>query len=122
MAGKTVGKTVASKEETTNLSNPLLIGGLAVGTHALKLVRKGWAEKTIEVAVQRGETVTRHVALDRLFIPDYEVITVSGTVYRGVFYAITDLGVRMETAPGVITDIAAKDIQKRGSLRDDMPK
>ncbi|MEI8353857.1 MAG: PEGA domain-containing protein [Lentisphaerota bacterium] len=122
VAGKTVGKTVASKEETTNLSNPLLIGGLAVGTHALKLVRKGWAEKTIEVAVQRGETVTRHVALDRLFIPDYEVITVSGTVYRGVFYAITDLGVRMETAPGVITDIAAKDIQKRGSLRDDMPK
>jgi hypothetical protein len=66
--------------------------------------------------------VTRHVALDRLFIPDYEVITVSGNVYQGVFYAITDLGVRMETAPGVINDFPLKDIRKRGSLRDDIPK
>jgi hypothetical protein len=122
VAGKSVGKTVAGKDETTNLSNPLRIGGLAVGTHALKLVRKGWAEKTIEVAVQRNETQTRHVALDRLFIPDYEVITVSGTVFRGVFDAVTDLGVCLETAPGVMTVIPLKDIRKRGSLRDDAPR
>jgi hypothetical protein len=122
VAGKTLGKTIAGLDDTTNLSNPLLIGGLPVGTHALKLVRKGWAEKTIEVTVQRGETLTRHIALDRLFIPDYEVITVSGTVYRGVFDAITELGVRLETAPGVITVVALKDIRKRGSLRDDAPK
>jgi hypothetical protein len=122
VAGKTLGKTKTGPDETTNLSNPLLIGGLSVGTHALKLVRKGWAEKTIEITVKRGETLTRHVALDRLFIPDYEVITVSGTVYRGVFDAITELGVCMETAPGVMTVIPIKDIRKRGSLRDDVPK
>jgi hypothetical protein len=122
VAGKTMGKTVAGADDTTNLSNPLLIGGLPVGTHALKLVRKGWAEKTIEITVQRGETQTRHVTLERLFIPDYEVITVSGTVFRGVFDAVTDLGVCLETAPGVMTVIPLKDIRKRGSLRDDAPK
>jgi len=122
VAGKTAGKTAAKKDETTNLSNPLLIRGLSVGTHTLKLVRKGWAEKTLDVTVTRGETLTRHIALDRLFIPDYEVITVSGTIFRGVFDAITDLGVRMETAPGIMTVIPLKDIHKRGSLRDDVPK
>ncbi len=119
IAGKPVGKTLTGKDETTNLSNPLRIDGLRVGAHALKLVRKGWAEKTLDITVERGQTLTQHVALDRLFIPDYEVITAAGTVYRGVFDAVTDLGVRMETAPGVMTVIPLKDIRKRGSLRDD---
>lgn len=122
IAGTRAGTTVAGSVETTNLSNPLLIEGVNAGAQTLKLVRKGWAEKTLDVIVIRGQTLTQHIALDRLFIPDYEVITLSGTVYRGVFDAITELGVRMETAPGIMAIVPHKEIRKRGTLRDDAQK
>ncbi len=118
VAGRRAGTTAAAKGETTNLSNPLLIEGLKVGEHKVTFVRKGWAEAAVTVAIARGQTLTRHVTLERLFIPDYEVITLSGTVYRGVFDAVTDLGVRLETAPGVMTVVPHKEIRRRGNLRE----
>lgn len=119
VAGKRTGLTTAGKDETTNLSNPLLIEGLSIGDHPVTFVRKGWAETAITITIERGQTVTRHVTLERLFIPDYEVISNSGTIYRGVFDAVTDIGVRLETAPGVMTIVPHKEIRRRGNLRDD---
>lgn len=120
VAGKRAGVTAAAKDETTNLSKPLLIDGLHVGEQQIKFIRQGWTEETVTIDITRGTTATRHVALKRLFIPDYEVVTISGTVYRGVFEAITDIGIRMETAPGVMTVVPHKEIRRRGTLRLDL--
>ena len=115
--GEDRGKTAAAAGEGLRASAPFTLDLIPEGPHTLKAVRQGYHEKTQTFAAARGETQTLHIQLDRRFIPNYEVITASGT-YRGVFDSRTDEAIRLEIAPGVVTTYPLKDIRQHRPLPD----
>ncbi len=84
------------------------------------MVRQGYYEKTVPVEISRGQTASIHVALERRFIPNYEITTASG-VYRGVLIERGDDAIRLEVAPGVISTYLLKDVKQHQLLPDALP-
>jgi hypothetical protein len=119
--GKPVGTTQAQINETDRISEPLTIDGVAAGTHTLKFVGKGLFEKVIKAAVTRNQTFTSHVALDRRFIPNYEIRT-SSQSYRGVYISQTPSGgIKMELSPGITKSFTRSEIISGQPLRSEVP-
>ena len=114
--GRKAGVTSARPEETTAVSSPLSVEALPEGECELRFVRKGYFEKTEKAKITRGETATLHVALERRFIPDYEITTANG-VYKGVLDSEGVDGIRLETRPGIFTFFAYKEILARKVIR-----
>lgn len=119
IGGKEIGKTIAKKEETDQISEQLRITSIPIGTHEVKFSRKGYAEATQTVEIKRDETTTMEtVLLQRQFIPDVEVTTEHG-VYRGVFIDKNTEVYRIATTPGVVRSFFNKDIKGIRIIRDD---
>ena len=117
--GKKVGETKAKPDATTNISDPLTVDPIPAGTHELRLVRKGYAENKQKLQIEQGQTLPLTVKLIRRFIPDCLVVTVRGAEYRGMLESTTDDSIRLETAPGIMTTFAQRDIKYRRALRED---
>ena len=117
--GKRVGETTASANQTDKISNPCAVEDVATGVRELRLVRRGFKEHRENITIERGRTFTKHFTLERLFIPDYEVVTVGGVVHRGVLDVRTAEFVRLETAPGIFTTVRTENIRSQRPLRDD---
>lgn len=115
--GALVGTTESGTNETDRVSSPLLINYVEEGDHTLKLTRKGFFGRDVEISIERKQTITMHHDLRRRFIPNYEVITSKGSV-KGVFHEIdADGAIRLEISPGVIKTIQPDDIRLRRALR-----
>ena len=70
------------------------------------------------VSVERDKTTTRHVKLERRFIPNCEVRT-DTDVIRGVLVEVDPSGaVKLEIRPGIIKTIPAAAIRYRGPIRE----
>lgn len=111
--GVKVGETPASN--TKGLSNQYEIPGIAEGKHSLKFVKPGYIDKTGQCEIKRGVTVTQRVVLERLFIPNYEVVTDTGTS-RGVLESISGGVIRLETNPGVIKSFRVSSVLSHGKI------
>jgi len=117
--GNEAGTTQAEEGETDRLSKPLTIRLISQGEHKLQLSREGYFAESVTIQIKRDETITRHVKLRRRFIPDYEVVTQTGTE-RGVLLQIDPAGnVRLEVRPGIIKTIRAGDIKSGRPIRED---
>lgn len=112
--GAKVGETPAS--ETKGLSLQYEIDGLADGKHILKFVKPGYFDKSGECEVKRGESTPLRVVLQRRFIPDYEVVTATGS-HKGVLDSISGGVIRIETSPGVFKTYQVDDVISHGKLK-----
>jgi len=115
--GKPSGETPAPSGQTDRVSQPLNVARLEPGTREVRLTRPGYRPETVSVEIQRDRTTTRHVRLQRRFIPNCEVRT-DTRVYRGVLMEVDPLGnVKIEVRPGVMKTISAEDVRSRRPLR-----
>jgi hypothetical protein len=117
--GRKVGETKAKPEATTNISEPLAIEPVQAGTHELRLVRKGYADSKQSITLETGKILPLQIKLVRRYIPDCLVVTSRGMEFRGVLESETAEGVRLETAPGVMTTFPRKDVKYLRALRED---
>ena len=102
--------------ESRDVSGILEIDGIPAGEHTLKFSKPGYFDKTEPCAVARGETTLHRVALTRRFIPDYEVVTESGS-HKGVLVGITETAVRIETSPRVAITYPLDKVISHGPLK-----
>lgn len=112
--GIKAGVTEAS--DTKGLSFPLEIDGIAEGKHELKFVKEGYITKSGPCEIKRGDNLVRRVDLERLFIPNYEVVTATG-VSRGVLDSISSGRIRLETNPGVFKTFDLPTVIKHGKIQ-----
>lgn len=112
--GVKAGETPAG--ETKDISGTLEIDGVAEGKRTLKFAKPGYFEKSAECEVKRGETTLQRVELQRRFIPNYEVVTATGS-HKGVFVDETATEIKIETRPGITTTYLKADVLKHGALR-----
>jgi hypothetical protein len=120
--GEARGATGATTNESDQVSDPLLLEGVTVGSHAVQLTRKGYFERSLTIQVEKGKTVALHETMKRRFIPDYEVRTATA-VFRGVLVEVDPVGnVKIETKPGVLKTLKADEVKSRGPLRDQVPE
>lgn len=115
--GKEYGTTPPAKDQGQGISAPYSIDALPAGTYTLKAVKPGFFEKTAEVVIERGNTTTQNITLQRKFIPNYEVITAQGT-FKGVLESITPDGIRLERSPGITAFYGKDQIIRHGRLPD----
>ncbi len=99
------------------ISQPLVIDGVASGKCRLRFSKPGYEEKNGEVEVVKGEIRELNVYLDRLFIPDYQITTVSGEIRKGVLISASVDGVRLELSPGVEKTFKKSEIISHGAIK-----
>jgi len=116
--GTEMGTTPVQDNRTDRVSSESLrIDRIPTGERELQLVRSGYRTRTETVTIVRDQTTIEHYTLDRLFIPNFEVITAS-EVYRGVLESIDANGnVRLELRPGIMKTIQREEIRERRALR-----
>ena len=95
---------------------PLEIDGIAEGKHELKFVKEGYKPKSGPCEIKRGDALIRRVDLERLFIPNYEVVTATGS-RKGVLDSISGGRIRLETSPGVFKTFDLPTVIKHGKLQ-----
>ena len=108
--GRIVG---ATKESRTNFgkSEWLAIENMDEGEHTVILRKEGFSEIVKHPIVEKGKTVQVKGVLKRVFTPDIEVVTSSGT-YRGVLISNTPEGVEVETSMGVTSRFLRNNIRE----------
>ncbi len=116
--GKERGVTSAMKNQTDRVSEPLTIGSVEVGNHQLRVTCKGYFENISQITITRETTLTRHIKLNRRFIPDYEIKTQNRT-YTGILKERNKDFIMFEIAPGVTTRIERSEILSQRVLRGD---
>ena len=116
--GTEMGTTPVKDNRTDRVSSESLrLDRIPTGEREIQLVRPGYRTRTETVTVQRDQTSVEHYTLDRLFIPNFEVITTT-EVYRGVLESIDANGnVRLELRPGILKTIRREEIRERRALR-----
>ena len=111
-----VKEGVTQQSDTKGLSLPLEIDGIAEGKHELKFVKEGYKPKSGPCEIKRGDALIRRVDLERLFIPNYEVVTATGS-RKGVLDSISGGRIRLETSPGVFKTFDLPTVIKHGKLQ-----
>ncbi len=102
--------------DTKGVSLQLDIPGLSAGTHSVKFVKPGFFERTEELEIVRGETLSKRIVLKRRFIPDYEVVTATGS-HKGVLISIANGVIRIEASPGVTKTYQVGDVISHGKIK-----
>lgn len=113
-----LGETEAPETGSDRISKPFAMEAVPAGLRRLRLMRRGFFDRELQVEVERGKTATLHAELARRFIPDYEVTT-DRRVYRGVLDSITPEAIRLETAPGITTTIDRRNVRRHGPWREE---
>ncbi len=113
--GGSVGIT-KSVGEDTEASDVLAIENVREGEHVLVLKRDGYAEVTRHPAVANQTTASVNVRMKRVFTPDVEILTDSGT-YRGVLISNTAMGVEVEVSLGITRMFQHSEIRKLNFIK-----
>lgn len=115
--GQPRGTTSFKESDTDRVSQPLTIDLVPEGPHEVQLTNKGYFPLKFSTKVERGKTITLHRQMQRRFIPDYEVRTISD-VYQGVLVQVEpDGSIKLELRPGVFSTIPIKTIRSHQPLR-----
>ena len=112
--GSVVGTTKAKEGEEA--SEVFAIENVREGEHVLVLRCEGHAEVTKHPVVENKKTQTLNVRLKRVFTPNVEIQTDSGT-YRGVLISQTPAGVQVEVSLGITRTFQPGEIRKLNFLK-----
>ncbi len=108
--GREVGITTFDTNATDRVSLPLRLPHVPQGPRMLQLSITGYFSQNIPIEIRTGETLTLHRALQRRFIPNYEIET-AASLDRGVLLERDKQGnIRLEVRPGVIKTIRRQDV------------
>ena len=118
--GKAVGTTSAHRGKKADLSgvksDVLYIRDVDAGEHQLVAHLRGYADAKRKVVVEAKKGVQFAPRLKRIFIPDTEIETVSGT-YRGVLMESDNPNTyRLEVKEGITQDFRKADVRNIKTL------
>jgi len=116
--GRLVG-TTASVEAEAETSDRLMIEDIMEGEHLLVLRKYGYAEAARHPRIQRSKTSRANVRMKRVFRPDIEIETYTGT-YRGILVSNTPEYIIVEVTLGVQRSFPRADIKKVRFLDGDV--
>jgi len=97
--GRTLGVTRAV-DEKSSVSAAFPIESVLEGEHTLVVRKEGYAEWVRHPKVENNKTAQGVARLQRLFIPDIEIVTDNGS-YRGVLVSRTPETVELEVSLGI---------------------
>jgi hypothetical protein len=115
--GQQHGVTDAATNETDRVSQPLTVR-LAEGQHVVQFTKQGFFESSRRVRVAIDQTTSVHETLDRRFIPNFEVITASGSIKGYLIEKLPNGDIRLEVSAGVRRTVPRREIKSAGPLRD----
>jgi len=115
MDGKVVGTTSAHRGKKADLSgvksDVLFIRDIDAGEYQLLARLRGYAEAKGKVKIEAKKATKLNLRLKRIFIPDTEIETVSGT-YRGVLVDSNNPDTyRLEVKEGIMQDFRKADVR-----------
>lgn len=118
--GKAVGTTSAHRGKKADLtgvkSDILYLRDIDAGEHQIVAHLRGYADAKRKVKVEAKKGTQFSPRLKRIFIPDTEIETVSGT-YRGVLMESDNPGTyRLEVKEGITQDFRKADVRSIKSL------
>ena len=115
--GNNVGSTKSREgAEGDAASDVFAIENVREGEHTLVLRCEGYAETTKHPVVENQKTQIVNVKMKRVFTPDVEILTDSGT-YRGVLISNTPNGVEVEVSLGISRTFQHGEIRKLNFLK-----
>lgn len=116
--GHLVGRTRA-KEANAVMSDVFSIDDVMEGKRSLVLKMDGYADYRGIATITNQQTfvVKKPIALQRIFTPDYEIVTARST-YQGVLVAIRSEGVELEIKPGITQTIPTSEIRRSGYINE----
>lgn len=107
--GKVIGRTKA-KSAAAERSDVLAVEDVMEGEHVLTVRMEGYSDAIRHPKVQRGKTATANIRLKRVFSPNVEIVTGTGT-YRGVLVANQPETIQVEITPGVTRGFPRDEIK-----------
>ena len=113
--GNNLGSTKLHDGEG-EVSDVFAIENVREGEHTLVLRCEGYAEVTKHPVVENKKTQIVNAKLKRIFAPDVEIQTDSGT-YRGVLISNTPSGVEVEVSLGISRMFPHSEIRKLNFLK-----
>ena len=118
--GKAVGTTSAHRGKKANLSDVksdvLYLRDISAGEHQIVAHLRGYADAKRKVTVEAKKGVVFNPRLKRIFIPDTEIETVTGT-YRGVLMESDNPDTyRLEVKEGITQDFRKADVRNIKTL------
>ena len=118
--GKVVGTTSAHRGKKADLSNVksdvLFIRDIDAGEYQLLARLRGYADAKGKIKIEAKKPSKLNLRLKRIFIPDTEIETVTGT-YRGVIMDSNNPDTyRLEVKEGIMQDFRKADVRTIKSL------
>lgn len=118
--GKAVGNTSAHRGKKADLSgvksDVLFVRDINAGEYQLLARLRGYAETKGKVKIEAKKATKINLRLKRIFIPDTEIETVTGT-YRGVLVDSDNPDTyRLEVKEGIMQDFRKADVRTIKSL------
>ncbi|MCQ2368113.1 MAG: PEGA domain-containing protein [Kiritimatiellae bacterium] len=115
--GKLVGTTVKITDDD-EFSAILPINAITQGEHVLVLKKEGFADSTRHPKIQNSKTSKANVRMRRVFTPDIEIVTPTGT-HRGVYVSSDSEKIEIEVSMGIQRSFSKRDIIKLNYLDKD---
>lgn len=115
--GRTLGTTRAV-DEKTSISASFPIENVLEGEHTLVVRKEGYAEWIRHPKVENSKTTPCGARLQRLFIPDIEIVTDNGS-YRGVLVSRTPEMIEIEVSLGINRTFRRAEIREIKVLMPD---
>lgn len=108
--GRNLG-TTRSSDEGADFSNYFHIPNVMEGEHTLVVRKEGYAEKVRHPKIKTGKTSKYNVRLDRVFSPNVEVVTTTGTL-RCYLVQKAENYLTVEVSLGNVRSIPMSDVKK----------
>lgn len=108
--GRPLG-TTKSEDPDAEFSDKLMVENVLEGEHVLVLRKDGYAEHTRHPRIQRNKTARANVRMKRVFKPDIEITTDTGT-YQGILVNKTADYIIVEVKLGSQRSFPRADIRK----------
>ncbi len=109
--GRQVGVTKSQTNSPRAMSEILTVENLDAGEHVLTVRRDGYAEVVKHPVVEVSRTTQATVKLQRMFTPNVEIATWSGS-YKGVFVDRTDEAITLEVSMGILRTFQISEIRE----------
>ncbi len=99
-----------NEDPKAEVSEVLLVSGLKAGEHTVVLKKDGYGEVLKHPVVENQKSTKLDVRLKRVFKPDVEIVTNSGT-YTGVLIDNNPVAIMVEVSLGVVRSFPRDDVR-----------